>query len=70
MPTSIHHGPLGRRPAIVEHRLTYQLDLDGAVEAADRTHQHVIAVVVGRRPGMRGDLVFALPWTHRQSIAD
>ena len=70
MPTAVDQRPLGRRPAVVERRLADQLDLDGAVQAADGTHQQVIGVVVGRRPGVRGDLVLALPRTHGQGVAD
>jgi hypothetical protein len=70
MPTVLGQRPLGGRPAIVERRLADQLDFDGAVQAADRTHQQVIGVVVGRRTGVWGDLVLPFPRTHRQSIAD
>ena len=47
----------GRRPAVVERRLADQLDLDRALQALDRAHQHVVGVVVGRRPGVRRDRV-------------
>ena len=42
------------RAAVVEHRLAEQLDLDRAVEALDRAHEHVVGVVVGRRARVRG----------------
>ena len=70
MPTTIDQCPLGRRPAVVEDRLTHQLDLDCAVNAADGTHQQVITIVVGRRTRVRGDLVLAFARTHRQGVAD
>ena len=57
--------PLRRHAAVVEDGLADQLDLDLAVEAQDRAHQHVVAVVVGRRPGVGRDLVLAAaagPW--------
>ena len=62
--------PLGRRAAVVEARLADQLDLDAAVEAQDRPHQHVVGVVVGRRPGVRSDLVLVIPRAHRQRVAN
>ena len=70
VPAAVDQCPLRRRPAVVEHRLADQLDLDGALQAPDGAHQQVIGVVVGRRPGVRGDLVLALPRTHRQGVAD
>ena len=45
--------------AVVEHRLADQLDLDLAVDALGRPDQHVVGVVVGRRPGVRRDRVRA-----------
>ena len=62
--------PGGRHPAVVERRLADQLDLDRALEALDRAHQHVVGVVVGRRPGVRRDRVRALPGPHRQGVVD
>src|SRR5215204_4804618 len=70
MPTAVDQCPFGRRPTVVEHRLTNQVNLDRAVQAADGTYQQVIGVVVGRRSGVRGDQVVALPRTHRQGVAD
>ena len=61
--------PLGRHAAVVEDGLADQLDLDPAVEAQDRAHEHVVAVVVGRRPGVGGDLVLAVPRAHREGVA-
>ena len=56
---AVDQRPLARRAAVVEHRLADQLDLDAAVEAFDRAHEHVVGVVVGRRPRVRRDLVLA-----------
>ena len=70
VPTAVDQRPLGRRPAVVEGRLAHEIDLDGALQAADRAHQEVVGVVVGRRPGVRRDLVLGLPWAHRQRVAD
>ena len=67
---AVDQGPLRRRPAVVERRLADEFDLDGALQAADRAHQHVVSVVVGGRPGVRRDLVLGLLWTHGQRVAD
>ena len=61
--------PLRRHAAVVEHGLADQLDLDPAVEAQDRAHQHVVAVVVGRRPGVGRDHVLTAPRAHGQGVA-
>ena len=53
VPAAVDQRPFGRRPAVVEGRLADQIDLDGALQAADRAHQQVIGVVVGGRPGVR-----------------
>ena len=58
--------PLRRHAAVIEHGLADQLDLDPAVEAQDRAHQHVVAVLVGRRPGVGRDQCprrAARPWS-------
>ena len=56
----VDQRPLRRRAAVVEDRLADQLDLDAAFEALDRAHEHVVGVVVGRRPGVRRDHVLGL----------
>ena len=69
MPVAVDQRPLGRCPAVVEDRLADQLDLDVAVQAPDRAHQHVVGVVVRGRPGVRGDHVLARragPWSARR----
>ena len=58
--SSSDQRPLGRDAAVVEDGLADQLDLDLAVEAQDRAHEHVVAVVVGRRPGVGSDRVLAV----------
>jgi hypothetical protein len=60
--------PLGRRAAVVERGLADELDLNVPLEAEDRPDQHVIRVLIGRRPRMGGDPVVPLRRTHRQRI--
>ena len=62
--------PLPGHAAVVEDRLAHELDLDVAVDAADRPDQQVLGVVVGRRPRVRRDRVLALPRAHGQRVAD
>ena len=62
--------PLGRRAPVVEDRLAHQVDLDAALQAQDGAHEHVVAVLVGRRPGVRRDLVLVIARTHGQRVAD
>ena len=70
VPAVADQRPLRRRTAVVERRLADQLDLDGSFQAADGAHQHVVGVVVGRRPGVRGDRVLPLPRAHGQRVPD
>ena len=70
MTVTVDQRPLRRRAPVVEDRLAHQLDLDIALQAHDGAHQHVIAVVVGGRPGVRRDLVLVVPWSHGQRIAN
>ena len=62
--------PLGRGAPVVERRLADQLDLDLALEAQHRPYQHVLAVLVGRRAGVRRDLVLAPRGAHGQRVED
>ena len=62
--------PLRRRAPVVEHGLAHQLDLDRAVDALDRADDHVVAVVVRRRAGVRRDRVLAGARAHGQRVAD
>ena len=64
----VDQGPRGRDPAVVERRLADELDLDRALEALDGADEQVVGVVVGRRPGVRGHGVRALPGPHRQRV--
>ncbi len=59
VPVAVRERPLRRRAAVVEDGLADELDLDRALDALDRAHEHVVAVVVGRRPRVRRDLVLA-----------
>ena len=61
--------PLRRRMPVVEHRLAHELDLDPTLDALDDAHQEVVRVVVGRRPGVRGDGVLGgAARHHRQRV--
>ena len=51
--------PLGRGAPVVEDRLADELHLDAALDALDRPHQQVVAVVVGGRARVRRDGVLA-----------
>ena len=66
----VHERPLPGRAPVVEDHLAHQLDVDTAFQAQDGAHQHVIAVAVGRWPGVWGDRVLVLPRTHRQRVAN
>jgi hypothetical protein len=70
VPPIVGHRPRNLVASVVGDRLADQLHLDPAVEALDRPHQHVLGVVVGRRTRVRGDGILALPWTHRERVAD
>ena len=65
----VDHRPGRRRPAVVEGGLADQVDLDPSVEALDRAHEHVVAVVVGGRPGVRRHGVLVIPRAERQRVA-
>ena len=55
---------------VVEDRVALQLDLDAAVDAADRAQQHVVGVVVrGRAPVRGGALLGVMPRTDEQHVA-
>ena len=65
------HLPARRRAPVVEHRLAHRLDLDRALDALDHAHQHVIGVVVGRRPRVRRLVgVVVVPRPDRQPVVD
>jgi hypothetical protein len=56
--------------AVVECRLADELDLYLSLEAFDRAHEHVVGVVVGRRAGVRRDLVLVVPGADCQRITN
>ena len=56
----VDERPRRRRAAVVERRLADELDLDAALEAFDRSNEHVVGVVVGRRPRVRRDRVLVI----------
>ena len=68
MAAPVDERPLRRLATVVEDGLADELDLDPAVEALDRAHEHVVGVVVGRRPRVRRDLVLVVVRAHRQRV--
>src|SRR5262245_37701715 len=70
MAVALDSGPFRRRAAVVECWLANQLDLNAAFKAENGSHQQVVSVLVGRRPGMRSDPVLMIAGPDRQSIAD
>ena len=70
MAAAVDRGPFRRHAAVVEVRLADELDLDPAFEAEDRSHEQMVGVGVGGRPGVRCDLVLVIPGADRQRVAD
>ena len=66
MAAVVDQRPRRRLTAVAKHRLADELDLDATLEALDGADQHVVCVVVGRRPRVRSDLVLVTPGPHRQ----
>ena len=63
--------PVRVAAAVVEDRVALELDLDAAVDAADRPQQDVIGVVVGGRAAVRARaLVGVVPRADQQDVAD
>src|SRR5262249_54598884 len=62
--------PFRRHAAIVEHWLANEFNLDPAFETDDGSHQQMISVRVGRRPGVRSNPVLVKPGTDRQRVAN
>ncbi len=60
--------PLRGRAPVVEGGLAEDLDLDATLDTPDGAHEHVVAVVVGRGPRVRRDLVVARVRPHRQRV--
>ena len=61
--------PLRRDAPVVEDRFAGQLHLDLALQAHRDAHEQVVGVFVGRRPGVRRDLVLAAAGPERQRVA-
>ena len=70
MTAAVNQCPLGFGASVVEGGLADEFNLDAAFEALDRAHQHMVAVVVGRRPGVGSDRVLAIGRAHRQRVTD
>ena len=56
VPAVVDEGPCRGLTAVVEHRLADELDLDATLETLDGADEHMVCVVVGRRPRVRRDL--------------
>jgi hypothetical protein len=67
---SIVQRPLVGDATVLQHRLADELDFDAALEAFHRSDERVVRIVIGRRPGVRRDLVVASARAHRQRLAD
>ena len=67
---SVDLRPGRRCTAVVEGGLADELDLDSAVQALHRPHEHVVGVVVGRRPRVRRHRVLVIPGTERERVSD
>ena len=62
--------PGALQAAVVEDRLAVEGDLHLAGDAADGAQQHMVGVVVGRRPAVRvGQLDVVMPRPHQQRVA-
>ncbi len=68
--TAVGQRPDRRLSAVVEHRLTHEIDVDGPLGAADGSDQHVRGVVIDGRTCVRCDLVLSVAGLHRQRVAD
>ena len=70
MAAAVDERPGGRLAAVVEGRFADELDLDAALDALDCAHQHVVGVVVGRRPRVGRDPVLVLGRPEGERVAD
>ena len=61
--------PVRRCAPVVEHGLADELDLHAAVDAADGAHEEVPGVLVGGRPGVRGDHVVVPAGAQDEGVA-
>ena len=64
----VHHAPLRRRRAVLEHRLADHLHLHLALDAFDHPHQQMVGVEVGRRARVAGALLVVVPLPDRQPV--
>jgi len=67
---ALDRGPFRGHATVVEGRLANELDLNTAFEARNRSHQQVVGVLVGRRPGVRCDPVLVITGTDREGVAN
>src|SRR6478735_2332080 len=63
-------GPACGHGAIVEHRLAFDDDVDGSVDALERPQQHVRRLRVTRRPQLPGGSFGVTPRCERQGVAN
>ena len=64
-------APFRGSPSVVEHRRAVHANLDLAINAAHRAEQHMVGVVVRRRPAMRRRaLSLVMPVSDQQAITD
>ena len=70
LPAPVDECPFGGSPTVVVCGLADELELDFAVDALDSSHEHVVAVVVGRWPRVRRDRVFVIARADRQRVAN
>ena len=69
VPIAVDERPRRRLAPVVEDGLADELDLDVSLEALDGADEHVVGVVVGRRPRVRRDRRPrrpAAPWSARR----
>ena len=67
---AVGERPVGGHAPVVEDRFADEVDVDVALEAQHGAHEHVVAVLVRRRAGVRRDGVLLAPRAHRQSVTD
>src|SRR5215469_18786135 len=70
MAVAVDRAPFRRHTAVVKGGLADELDLHLAFKAEDRSHEQMVSVVIGGRPGVRCDLVLVIPGADRQRVAD
>ena len=70
MAVAIDRGPLRRHAAVVEGGLADQFDRDSAFQAEDRSHEHMVPVVIWGSPSVRCDLILVIAGADRQRVTD